>query len=181
MSLERNVPFPRHGGERAHEAAQRIGSGQDRRYRQPVVLTGDARKKPGANQRRLSAPGGSHHGENCRRGPFAGDRSCSAIWAISRPRPKNTRCSPRSNGRKPGYGDLSSGQPHPPPPSITRSLTASARARPQDPARHRRRESVSAGCASHRPPRSAPAATHCPARARRQSPPRTTPTSDRPA
>ena len=51
----------------------------------------------------------------------SGDRSRSAIWVISRVRPKNTRCSPRSNARRPGYGDLSSGQPQPPPPSITLS------------------------------------------------------------
>lgn len=32
----------------------------------------------------------------------SGDRSSSAIWVISRFWPKNTRCSPRSNGRSPG-------------------------------------------------------------------------------
>ena len=51
----------------------------------------------------------------------SGDRSRSARSVISRPRPKNTRCSPNSNDRSPGYGDLSSGHPHPPPPSISLS------------------------------------------------------------
>ena len=55
----------------------------------------------------------------------AGDRSSVASCSISRVRPKNTRCRSVSNGRNPGNGDRSSGQPDPPAASSRRNASAS--------------------------------------------------------
>ena len=59
----------------------------------------------------------------------ADDRSNFARSVVSRPRPKKTRRSPMSKGRRPGKGERSSGQPAPPAASMRASASATA-ARP---------------------------------------------------
>ena len=112
----------------------RIGSGHYRRHRQPVILTGDTGNKPGANQRRLFAAGGSHDRENGPLRPFwrskqFGDLGNFAVLAEKHP------VFAEVEWAQSGNGDLSFGPPHPPPPSIWLS-------------RDRRRPRASAG---HRP------------------------------
>ena len=115
-----------------------VGSRQDRRYRQPVIFAGDAGKKPGADQRRLSASRGPHDRENVPCGPFRRrPKPFGDLGDLAASTEEHTVLT-SSNARNPGYGDLSSGQPRPPPPSITLSRDRK-RSRASDGSRDRRR------------------------------------------